>query len=183
MSKLSYQRYGEALFSLAQDEKKVKAYLEALKGVQKDFEKTPELQPFLSSYAIEQPKLYQIIDEAYGDSACRSLASFLKVLVKDHVIGHFDEVVASYRKLANESLGIEEGIVYSTHLLSEKEMAEVSKSLEQALGKGVSLENHLDPALLGGIKVAIAGKVYDGSLENKVENLKSTLLKSQGGIQ
>jgi ribosomal 50S subunit-associated protein YjgA (DUF615 family) len=44
----------------------------------------------------------------------------------------------------------------------------------------LELENRTEPSLLGGVKVAIDGKVYDGTLNTKLEALRSRLL-AQGG--
>jgi|LAHS01.1.fsa_nt_gb F-type H+-transporting ATPase subunit delta len=181
MNERLYQRYAAALFSLAQDEKKVEEYQTALKEIESLFKTNPDLLPFLSSYAIEKEDLYAVIDKIWGKSSLRSLAPFLKVLVNEHVIGHFADVVFAYNSLANDSRGIKEGIVYSTEILSEDAVHSIEQALGVALGAQVALENRVDPGLLGGIKVAVDGKVFDGSLENKIESLRQKLLKQEGG--
>ena len=49
--------------------------------------------------------------------------------------------------------------------------------MQKSLGFAVSLENHVDPSLIGGVKVFIDDKVYDGTILGKIERLRSTLLK------
>jgi F-type H+-transporting ATPase subunit delta len=181
MNERVYDRYAAALFSLAQDEKKVAEYQTALKEVSALFKANPDLLPFLSSYAIEKQDLYDLIDKIWGKVSLKSLAPFLKVLVNEHVIGHFADIVFAYNSLANEALGIKEGIVYSTELLTEDAVHSIEKALSETLGSKVALENRVDPGLLGGVKVAVDGKVFDGSLENKVELLRQKLLKQQEG--
>ena len=43
--------------------------------------------------------------------------------------------------------------------------------------KKVTLKVSIDPSLLGGIKVQIANRIYDGTIKNKVEMLKKELLR------
>ena len=58
------------------------------------------------------------------------------------------------------------------------------KDIEDALTKRLScqveLTNLLDSRLIGGIKVVIEDKVFDGSIKNKLERLKQSLIS--GGI-
>ena len=79
----------------------------------------------------------------------------------------------------NESLGILEGVVYSAAPLSEEEKKRIEDALAERLGDKVELTPILDPDLLGGVKVALDGKVYDGSLRHKLQEMKKHLL--QGG--
>jgi F0F1-type ATP synthase delta subunit len=44
----------------------------------------------------------------------------------------------------------------------------------------VELKNVIEPGLIGGVKVALDGKVYDGSLRNRLMGLENTLMKSGG---
>ena len=50
----SYQVYAEALFSLAQEERKVKEYQSELNKIRDEFESRPDLLNVLSSYAIDK---------------------------------------------------------------------------------------------------------------------------------
>jgi F-type H+-transporting ATPase subunit delta len=174
------EKHAEALFDLAKEEKAVKDYETALQSVLLSFEKEPSLAGCLSSYAVEKKDAYHLIDEIYGKIPLKSLTSFLKVLVDHHLMDHFADVEFAYRKLANEELGVKEGLVYSASPLKEEELALLKKTLEDKLQAKVSLETRTEPSLLGGVKVAIDGKVYDGTLLSKVEALRVRLL-AQGG--
>ena len=48
------------------------------------------------------------------------------------------------------------------------------------VGNSVELKNVIEPGLIGGVKVALDGKVYDGSLRNRLMGLENTLMKSGG---
>ena len=43
----------------------------------------------------------------------------------------------------------------------------------------MELINKIDHNLIGGIKVVINGRIYDGSIKNKLENMKIDLLKKE----
>lgn len=177
----SYQVYAEALFSLAQEERKVKEYQSELNKIRDEFESRPDLLNVLSSYAIDKKSLYELSDKLFSSSTCPSLSGFMKVLISHHLISHFADVEDAFHSLSNESLGIKEGIVYSTEPLNKEDIANVEKALESRLNSKVYLTNRVDKGLIGGLKVAIDGKVFDGSIENRVEALREKLLKQAGG--
>jgi len=180
MMNSTFEKHAEALFSLAKDEGKIKEYETALQKVLADFRVEPLLKSCLSSYVLAKEKAYQLIDELYGDIPLKFLTSFLKVVANHHLMDHVSEIVECYRALANEALGIKEGLVYSASPLSEEQLELLTKTFEEKLGCEVSLSARSEPSLLGGIKVSIDGRVYDGTLANKLEALRLHLL-AQGG--
>jgi F-type H+-transporting ATPase subunit delta len=180
MKNSTFEKHAEALFSLAEDEKKVKEYEAALQKVLADFAREPLLKSCLSSYALDKAEAYQILDDLYGKIPLKSLTPFLKVVVNHHLMDHLSDIEECYRVLSNESLGIKEGLVYSATPLTPEQLALVKATFEKKLGCEVSLTARSEPSLLGGIKVSIDGKVYDGTLEAKLEALRLRLL-AQGG--
>jgi F-type H+-transporting ATPase subunit delta len=49
------------------------------------------------------------------------------------------------------------------------------KSLSRDYGNSLRLNIEIDPAILGGIKVQIAGEVIDGSIANRLKQAKMML--------
>jgi F-type H+-transporting ATPase subunit delta len=64
--------------------------------------------------------------------------------------------------------------------LSPEDIELLKSTLEEKLQAKVALETRTEPSLLGGVKIAIDGKVYDGTLLARVEALRARLL-AQGG--
>ena len=82
--------------------------------------------------------------------------------------------------MCNHYLHIKEGIIYSTEILSHEQIKKVEDKLSKIINAKVELTNQIDEKLIGGIKVIVDEKVFDGSIKNKLEKLKSTLIS--GGI-
>jgi len=92
-------------------------------------------------------------------------------------MGYFEEIVKAFSSLVNEGLGVEEGLAFSAVPLSEEDLSRLEKAVGRSLKKKASLVNRVDPALIGGVKVAIAGKVYDGSIARKLSELRKSLIE------
>ena len=105
----------------------------------------------------------------------KHLLPFLRLIVSKHRISRFSEICLAFESLCNEENQIKDGLVYSAFPLSQKQIA----SLEEAMGKKTKAKVRLryvnDPGLLGGIKVALDGKVYDGSLRGKLQEIERML--------
>ena len=92
-------------------------------------------------------------------------------------MNYLAEIVKEFYTLYNIDKGILEGVVYAVNVLDTATLNEIEKAVSQKEGKKVLLNQKLDTSLLGGIKVVIGDRVYDGSLKNKINSLQSELLK------
>ena len=173
------KNYATALYRLV-DEKDRPAYLKALRDTEGLFASYPDLERVLCSYSLYLQEKQALCDQIFLRLyPLPYLNDFYKVLVRHHRFNLFSSVVSSFASLVNESLGILEGVVYSAAPLSEEEKKRIEDALAERLGDKVELTPILDPDLLGGVKVALDGKVYDGSLRHKLQEMKKHLL--QGG--
>ncbi len=166
--------YASALYSLL-DGREREQYLSALKGIKEDFEREKELFSLLCSYAINQKEKETILQKLYGNIPLKHLLPFLNLLCKKHRIIRFCEVFDAYSSLCNEERNIKEGTAYSAVALSNEQLSQIEAALSKRIQGKVQLKNILDPSLLGGVKVALDGKVYDGSLRGKLAELKKQL--------
>ncbi|MCQ3034858.1 MAG: F0F1 ATP synthase subunit delta [Bacilli bacterium] len=172
-----FVRYATALLELAIEEKKVSEYKEALASIFDVFNEDESIQKYLESFFEDNDKKFQIVDTLCEPFKLKHLSSFMKLIVSKHLILHFKELYKSFNKLANEELGIEEGFVYSTYKLSKEEIKKIADSLEKRTSRKVELTNLIDESLIGGVKVIIKDRVYDGSVKYKLDTMKSKLIK------
>ena len=61
--------------------------------------------------------------------------------------------------------------------LTEAEKAALTEKLGKKLGRTIHLECSVDPSLLGGLVVNVDGKVIDGSLKHKLQEIKEVMTK------
>ena len=173
-----HHRVAAALLDLAREEGKVADYQTTLASIRRDFKKEPRFKEILGSYRIPFEELYGIVDKVYGGSPLKHLTAFLKYLVTKRLMPEFDGIYEEFITLSDDDLGILEGIVYSVVPLSEGELEELNAAFEPLVKKKVRLSNRTEPSLIGGIRVFLDGKAYDGSLSNKIEALRERLLSA-----
>ena len=182
MTNATCQNYASALFSLAQEEKKVAEYQQALLQVGKAFEDNPSYLACLSSFAIDKNALFLSLEKVFAFPETPSLLPFLKLLVDKRQIAHFSDIEQGFDSLANDTLGVKVGMVYSAQALTEEEKKSIEKALSLRLESAIHLDYRVEPSCLGGVKAFIDGRVYDDTLSSKLERLRSDLLKAGGNV-
>lgn len=170
-------RYAESLFDLAKEENKVASYLDDVKLVKEVIDSDPQIVQFFNHVLIQNEEKIDLLDKSFKGNIDLYVLNFLKLLVKARRISYLDDIVKAYISLSNEYLGIEEGIIYSTYPLSDEQIKEIENAISKKENKQITLKVIIDKSLLGGIKVQIANRIYDGSIKNKVEMLKKELLR------
>lgn len=179
--KASLTNYGSALFSLAKEDNQVEAYLSSLEEIVDFLKNNAEIAQFLESFAVNEESKKDVIKKIAEPYSLAHLYGFLALLSQHHYIGRLDEVLTAYRNLANEHLGIKEGIVYSATPLSKEDMKRIGDLLEKDLDSKASLTNRIESSLIGGIRIYIDEKVYDASVKGKLERMRKQLLNSYEG--
>ena len=170
-------RYAESLFDLAKEENKVTQYLDDIKLVGEVLGSDPQIVQFFNHVLIENEKKIQLLDQSFKGNVDQYVLNFLKLLVQSRRIRYIDDIIKSYINLSNQYLGIEEGTIYTPYKLTDQQIQDIEKAISQKENKKVTLKVSIDPSLLGGIKVQISNRIYDGTIKNKVEMLKKELLR------
>ena len=169
------QSYGLALFELAKEDQQLEAYKHDLDFVLSALDR--EAQRFLNQSLVALNERLAIIEKCFKYSIKPNTLNFLKLLCVLGRINYLAEIVKEFYTLYNIDKGILEGVVYAVNVLDTATLNEIEKAVSQKEGKKVLLNQKLDTSLLGGIKVVIGDRVYDGSLKNKINSLQSELLK------
>ncbi len=174
-----YKSYASALYSLLEEDER-DAYKDALLKISDDFKRNPSFFRVLCSYRVKAEEKDALLSSAYGGLKLKHLLPFMSLLCKKHRISSYSEIKEQFVSLVEEGENVKTGIVYSTEKLSDKQLSSIEASMKAKTSSEVRLSNVVDPSLLGGVKVALDGKVYDGSLRGKLLNLAKQL---QGGNQ
>ncbi|OLN24160.1 F0F1 ATP synthase subunit delta [Domibacillus antri] len=169
------KRYAIALFELAKEQNQVVEIEQELRVVKQVFSENKELQTLL-----ESPKLSIVNKQAFVQSAFAQASSpvvnTLKLLVQRHRTIEVTFVCDEFIELANEERGTADARVYSVRPLSPVEETAVSAAFSRKVGKQtLNIENIVDPELLGGLKVRIGNRIFDGSLRGKLNRLEKQL--------
>lgn len=170
-----YSRYANALFSIALEENKIDDYRNEIKMLKKIINENNDLLHLFSSYFIEEKDKNEIIDQTFK-SLSQNTINFIKVIVHNRRANVMIKIFDEFIKNCNESLNVKDGIVYSVNPLDQNQMLKIENAISVKLNSKVELVNVIDEKLIGGVKVQVEDKIFDGSIKNRLENLKNTLI-------
>lgn len=180
--------YAKALYEIAKEEGFSESRMADLEAHLKFFSDTLETYPEARNALLGPTTTYkekaQLL-EALGKvvQAEPNLVRFLHLVAKKKRLKLLSDIRKSFTQLRLEVSGGIAAQVVSSEALSEADVADLVKALGQKLGKKVSVETSVDPALLAGIKVTVQGVTYDGSLRSQFQKLKDTLISGIAGNQ
>lgn len=169
-------RYASALFELASDEGKVAdverdlAKFQALSTESADFVQMIR-SPVISS--DDQEKALGTVLAKVGIGALT--ISFFKLLAKNRRLFAASDVVRDFQSLAARARGEVRAEVTAAAALSDAQVAGLKAALKAAVGKDVTLEQKVDPSILGGLIVKLGSRMVDNSLKTKLESMKFAL--------
>ena len=168
------KEYGKALFLLTEEDGTTKAVAEELRAVQKLLRENPRYEKLLDTPALSKEEKLQLIDRAFS-SMNESLVNLLKILCEKHSVYRFSGVADAYAALYDESRGIERVQALTAVAMTAKQLELLSAKLSFSTGKTVIVENTVDPSLLGGMVLRMAGKQLDGSVRARLCALEKSL--------
>ena len=170
-----YSRYASALFSIALEENQVDFYRKEIKVIRKIFLENEDLIHLFSSYFIDDKEKNDVVDKIFSNENI-NIVNFIKIIIHNKrtisIIKIFDEFI----KDCNQHLKIKDGIIYSVNELNQKQIKDLEKAIEAKLNYQVELINVIDKKLIGGFKIQVEDQIFDGSIKNRLENLRNSLI-------
>ena len=164
--------YGQSLYDLAAEEKADDQIMEELEAVRGIFRDNPDYITLLSEPSIPGKNRIQLLDEAFGGQIHPYLLNFLKILVEKGMLRGFSTCCSAYRASYNRDHGISEAVVTSAVPLSDGQAQALQARLEKLSGKKVLLTRRVDARVLGGLSVELDGKLYDGTVGGRLDELR-----------
>ena len=158
--------YGDALYDLAAEEALCDELLEQVKLLARLFRENPD---------IPREERLRLIGEALTGQVHPYLVNFLSLLCERGRLPAFAGCAARYEQRWLEDHNTVRGRVSSAVPLTETQLTVLAARMGETLGKHVLLEGTVSPSLIGGIRVEIDGRVWDGSLRGRLEELSGLL--------
>ena len=169
------REYAEALFALASEEGRVTEYAAALELAEQELRENPGFLNLLASPAIPRAQRMDTLDASFRESIPLSMLTLLRLMVYRGHARDLPAMMESFRDLIRENRGEAQARVESAVPLTESEQQALRQKLEQRFGKKMVLDLQVDPSLLGGVRVETEGRVLDGTLRTRLQEIKEVM--------
>jgi F-type H+-transporting ATPase subunit delta len=172
----SVKRYAQAVFEIALESNKLKEWQSELKKIAQLMQDTE------FTALVENPKLpfelkAKLVHERLGKINPMAL-NLVYLLIAKGKLKIAGQLADEYERLLNDHRGIKSAEVTTAIALDDTEREKLSHYLEAILGKKVIINSQVDPDILGGFIARIDDSLIDGSIRNKLEILKKSLVET-----
>lgn len=170
-------RYAKAVFQQAKETNSEAAVFEDMESVYASIEGSKELRLALQSPIIKNHDKKEVLLKIFSNQteATKLLINLLMANQRPQILG---DVAKSYMDLYNEEKGVKTAKVTTAVPLSEALEEKVLAKVKELTGSNsVTLENTIDPSIIGGFVLRVGDLQYDASIANKLENLKREFSK------
>ncbi|MBC2327010.1 F0F1 ATP synthase subunit delta [Listeria booriae] len=165
-------RYAVALFEVAKDKQMTDQFDAELAIVKESLDQSDDFRSLIENPTITIEAKKQMLATVFG-GITPVLQDFMSLLVDRGREDYLVTIIDQYLKKVKDARGIADAEVYSVVPLSEAEEADLSKAFAAKMSKNeLNIHNHIDPSLLGGVRVVIGNRIYDGSLKSKLRDLE-----------
>lgn len=169
-------RYATALFDLAEEARAIDTVEASLAKVRAALDQSDEFKALTISPVVAREAAGKAVlataDELGVDPTTRN---FLGVLAHNRRLAELPAIMRAFRLLAARHRGEVTAEVTSAHPLDGEQVDALKQSLRQRVGREVSVELGVDPALLGGLVVRIGSQMIDSSIRTRLNALASAM--------
>lgn len=140
-----------------------------------------ELAALLVNPAVNAARKQAILDEVLdrtGDAAepaaqlARRLAA---VLIQRNRFALLPTIAHVFTELWNEERQVVAASAVSAEPLDDEQTRGIAAAVEKATGRKADVTTHVDPRVIGGVKLLMGGRTYDGTVKAQLDALRRRL--------
>ena len=166
--------YAQAVFRLAKEDRSLAAWSDRLSRLAV-IAADPEMGNVIGNPKFSARQIADLFMALSGEPGNRELASFIALLAEN---GRFDvlaEISAIFESLKSKDEGVREALITSAFPIDEGQLAALLRQLEAHFGGRLQGRVEVDPALIGGVRVAVGDRIFDASVRGKLDAMAAVL--------
>ncbi len=172
--KISIRRYARAVFELASEEQMddIKADLKKVADLGRDV----DIVSYLDNPKINYDDKIALLHKRIGIIS-ETVTNLLYLLITKNQVNILPDITSAYEHMVDEFNGIERAEIITAIPIDDKTRKNINLKLSKVIGKKVIIETEkIDPDLIGGIMIKVAGKLIDGSTRGRLIELRKELI-------
>jgi len=171
MSYVAFQ-YAEALFSLAVEENQLNDVLASFKQFLKLQDE--EVTTFLTHPKVTKDEKKEVLKTVVKNTV---FLHFLYVVIDNSRIDLIADCYKEFSTILDNQHKLMDVFVYSHKALTKEELEDLKLSIGKKHNRTVTIENVVDPHIVGGIRIEFDGYIFDQTINHYLHELKNNLTK------
>ncbi|WP_406844868.1 ATP synthase F1 subunit delta [Flavobacterium soyae] len=167
-------RYAKAILDLANSKGVAEAVNNDMKSIASTIENNEELKAFIENQTtkveVKESALLEVFANVNGVTK-----GLFHLLFENKRFEILNAIAVEYNKLFDESNGVETAKVTTAIPMDEALEAKVLEKVATLSDKKITIENIVDPSIIGGFILRIGDNQYNASVANRLQVLKREL--------
>ena len=170
-------RYAQALFLAAEEKGNLEQANEELQTVKQIAETTAGFSSFLTHPKVTSEQKSAFIQTSFQEALSETTLNTLLLLIDRKRIDILIPMIDKYKELYYEAKNMAEATVYSAKPLTQAEEDQLAELFARKTGKAkLIVKNEVNANILGGLKIRIGDRIYDGSVKSQLDRMRRQLI-------
>lgn len=168
--------YAESLFRLASAEEIADRVEEELHELERLYQSNAEMKEFINNPRVKAEGKKDALFELLGDKLSRVMLNHVNLIIDQERGRMLPKIAEQYYRLAGEARAKITAEVITAVPISDDTRAKLGEQLGKLTKKDVYIRTRVEESILGGAIVRVGDKVLDGSVRNKLNQLKKQMV-------
>jgi F-type H+-transporting ATPase subunit delta len=174
----SGKRYAQAAFELALEKNELESWRAGLQRMAK-LSDNEEVMALLESPRIPSDAKEDFLRKQLGEIH-PFVSNLAFLLVNKGIFRLTGDIFKQFNDLLDAHQGIERAKVTTAVSLSDEEKKTISSRLGKFVDRKVAIDAQVDASLLGGFVARVGDMLIDGSIRQRLDSLKKSLIETRG---
>lgn len=171
MVELIAKRYGQALFELSNESGDLSKRGQEIELMVNAFNEDKDFLVILNHPKLSKKEKIQLIQEIFNGKVDDNLIGFLVLAIQKNRQESIVDILKYTLAKIEDFNGYVTAYVTSAIPLSDKETKLIKDKLEAQTGKKITLENHVDKSIIGGLFIRIKDRVVDNTIKTSLHRM------------
>lgn len=173
------RRYAKSLLDLSIERDSLEQVKADMGYVLEVIESSRDLRVLLKSPVVNGDKKKAILEEIFGKGISELTYAFIKIILSKGRESELQGIAQGFQNLYRIHKGIEEAVITTAHTLTEAQREDIRTKLKALTGHSIDIKEQIDPSIIGGVRIRVGDRQYNGSIAYQLEQLKRQFQQNQ----
>ena len=170
------RRYALALGDIASENNSFDHWANLLNDASLIYQNS-ESEALFTNNELSDDEFIAVLKDVFMDLDVLGI-NFFRLLKKKNRLNLLPSIASYFQEIVDDNSDIVRGEVIAAVSI-EADLPSIESSLSKKLNKKVILSSSIDENIIGGIKIRIGDRLFDGTVKSKLNKLKEDLLSVQ----
>ena len=135
----------------------------------------PQVAEVVSDPKLDDTQIGELISGLVKEPLPAAATGFLKLLIANKRLAALPEIAKQFRQLKNNAEGVADCLIETAFPLADNQMNDLVAALAKRFPAKLKPTVQVNPALIGGVRIAVGDQVLDSSVRARLNQMQTAL--------